>query len=190
MPSTRNQGDKTKDGNDMADNVKILVYQVCATSEFQRKISEIFSCIINDVIQGHLKAFDDKTSQLEVRLGRLEDRVLMQEAEIDALKQSRKRRSLCISGLQEDAEKKSSDLVLNMVSTRLSITISSEDLTACYRIGKSSTPGKPRPLIVDFSDAGVRDRIYRAKSILKGSKIFISENLTSSRLSLIRSAAE
>ena len=81
------------------------------------------------------------------------------------------------------------DLVIETISTKMSIEISSEDLDRTHRIGKKK-PGqnKPRPTIVKLCRCNVRKKFLSNKKNLKGSNVSITESLTPKCMEILKKA--
>ncbi|CAG9790297.1 unnamed protein product [Diatraea saccharalis] len=66
-----------------------------------------------------------------------------------------------------------------------------KDIKRCHRMGQSkNTSDKPRPIIIKFEQAAIRDQVWFSKAKLKGSGTTISEFLTQSRRSTFIAARE
>lgn len=57
-------------------------------------------------------------------------------------------------------------------------------LLVCHRLGKKARSSKPRPLLLRFSTCLLRERVWGAKTKLRGSGMSLSEFLTSNRHSV------
>lgn len=68
--------------------------------------------------------------------------------------------------------------IVKIIINKLKITnFRNEELTNVYRIGKKKT-NSHRPILVEFFSANRRKEVVAKRTLLKGSKIFINEDLT------------
>lgn len=101
--------------------------------------------------------------------------------EIDRQEMRRRRKMLLFHGVSEEKTEDLTSRVVGLVADRLLVSnFSSSSIKSSYRLGQSSN-NKPRPIVVKFSDISVRDKVWFAKTKLKGSGITQSEFLTKSR---------
>lgn len=69
---------------------------------------------------------------------------------------------------------------------KLNVNLESTCLDRCHRIGKNGNKG--RHLIVKFINYDDRHTILTNRKLLKGKKIYITEDLTNNRLALLKQA--
>ena len=117
----------------------------------------------------------------------------MLREKIDDLEQYTRRSSLRIHGVPEERGENVEDKLLNIFSEKLGITITPECVDRCHRVGpiRNGTDTRKktvRPVIVKFTSYKFRDSVYRSKSKLKGTKLVVSEDLTSTKYSLLTAA--
>ncbi|KAJ8937928.1 hypothetical protein NQ318_005535 [Aromia moschata] len=98
-----------------------------------------------------------------------------------------KRNSLRFNGIAEEEKEKLLDVIVNLVNDKLKVTCSGRDINCVLRLGKP-TPSKPRSVIVNFVTYIKRNEVYYSRKLLKGSGIFVFEDLTKFRYSLLTSA--
>lgn len=102
-------------------------------------------------------------------------------SEIDRLEMRGRRKILLLHGVSEKKTEDTSSVVASIVSNKLKVPDFSTDfISRCHRIGRPSE-NKSRPLLVKLRDAAVRNKVWFAKTKLKGTGITISEFLTKSR---------
>nr|CAI5869549.1 unnamed protein product [Callosobruchus analis] len=105
---------------------------------------------------------------------------------IDQLQQFSKRCNLRVFGIPETSNEKCRDVVYNVIKTKLKLnSLSQEDIEMAYRCG-SSKDDSPRAILVGFYSAKTKNEVYSNKKNLKGSKITIREDLTATRLKIVR----
>lgn len=85
--------------------------------------------------------------------------------------------SLIFNGINENGGSDVYEEVCGMVKNYFGVDVSMRDIDFCHRLGKQSDPAKTRPVVVRFISRWLRDKLYREKRKLKGSKVVISEFL-------------
>ncbi|XP_063622338.1 uncharacterized protein LOC134794453 [Cydia splendana] len=94
--------------------------------------------------------------------------------------ESRSRASiLLLHGVPEAQGEDTSAVAVDILQQTLKVE--GVTLTACYRLGSNLTPSRPRPVLLKFSCHRIRDAVWAAKKLLKGSGRTLSEFLTSTR---------
>ncbi|CAK1545529.1 unnamed protein product [Leptosia nina] len=98
-----------------------------------------------------------------------------------------RRKFLLLHGVNETKDESSAS-VTKMMSVLLKLPDVNEDcLSRCSRMGVKRG-NKPRPLLVKFHDVEIKDKIWMAKTNLKGTGITLSEFLTKTRHKLFMAA--
>ncbi|CAG9790261.1 unnamed protein product [Diatraea saccharalis] len=99
-----------------------------------------------------------------------------------------RRRILLLHGVVEQKDEVAAEVVLRVVSEQLKIVgLSRHDISRAHRIGQHSND-KPRPILVKFCDVAIRDKIWFAKTLLRGSGVTLSEFLIPGRHKLFMEA--
>ena len=121
---------------------------------------------------------------------------------IDELKQYSRRNCLHINGIKEtdppkeNVSEETSEIstqenidiaVLLLFNEKLRVDVHIRDIDRTHRIGREKQKNKdaPRPIIVKFSNYNTRQRVFQARSKLKGTQITIVENLNSKRVAIL-----
>ncbi|ELU01331.1 hypothetical protein CAPTEDRAFT_187669 [Capitella teleta] len=146
--------------------------------------------LLRDTIRGHLcsmieslktdlKRRDDRIDHLETRLEELEERN-------DTLEQYTRRNSVRINGISESAAEDCENKVLSTFNEKMSLSplMTMVSIDRMHRIGKP-VPGKHRSIIVKFATYHQCKRVLSKRSSLRGSDIFINEDLTKHRNNLL-----
>nr|CAI5863150.1 unnamed protein product [Callosobruchus analis] len=107
---------------------------------------------------------------------------------IDNMEQENRMNSLRIFNFKEKPQEKLNDDVIQLIYSKLGITIKHEDILEYRRIGKKSDV-KPRCVLIKLANASVKLSIYNEK-MLKGSKVVIKEDLSEGRRKLMDYAIE
>lgn len=172
--------------------IKTIVMQVISAPDFistlAKSIAEVLSV-----------EFKDRISNLEQRVDNLEIRnqeLLGGYSELikytDSLEQYSRRSNIRIFGVPEASGQQvenTTDVVLNLFSEKLSITMNTASIDRCHRL-RSNMPNKPRPIIVKFMSYRDKHIIFSAKKKFKSTPIVVREDLTPARAKLLHSVIE
>lgn len=110
--------------------------------------------------------------------------------QMERLDMRSRRKILLFHGVPEDKDKAATVTITNLVSSKLKITdFSSDNISRCHRLGRP-IENRPRPLLVKFREVSVRDKVWFAKTKLKGTGVTQSEFLTKSRHSVFMRARQ
>ena len=99
-------------------------------------------------------------------------------------------------GIPETPNEKTDEVVREVVKERLNIELNPSDIARSHRITPKPKPGStarsenPKPIIVKFNTYNTRQAVFDAKSRLRGTKIFIQEDLTPHRRELLNAARQ
>lgn len=107
-------------------------------------------------------------------------------AKTDDLEQRSRLENLRIFGLAEKSNENTDQLVLD-VAKKVGVTLNLSSIARSHRVGKKR-PGSSRPVIVKFVSFADRQRMFGAKKNLKGTKITIKEDLTNTRMEILKAA--
>nr|CAI5861859.1 unnamed protein product [Callosobruchus analis] len=116
------------------------------------------------------------------------NRIKIEEAnkKIEQMEQFSKRCNLRFFGIPETNDEKCRDVITDIIKTKLNLSsISTEDIEVAYRSG-SSKGNAPRVIFVRFYSARVKNDVYSNKKNLKGSRITIREDLTATRMTIVK----
>ena len=101
---------------------------------------------------------------------------------LDEIQQDNRQRNLIISGLDADNAKQS---IINCVNKKLHIKIGRKDIKLTRIITPPRNP-ENKLIKVRFYSEELRDEIYRKRTSLKGTQIFLNEDLTRHRAELLK----
>lgn len=171
------------------------------------------SSLLKKLVQDAVKeAFSDVVTRLEKQEGRiieLEGKVKAQEVEmkhrqeaeenykeklsvlekkLDAMEQHSRSHNIRIQGVHETKEE-DPEKVMIAVGRKMGINVTPSDFVRCHRLGPppptDSHRKVPRPLLVQFASLHTRAQVMGARAKLKGSKIFVNDDLTPTRQKLL-----
>ncbi|KAJ4448744.1 hypothetical protein ANN_00135 [Periplaneta americana] len=144
------------DGEGSANLIKDAV-----VSELQRSI-DFNSEVIQDLKQ--------TIEQRDRKIGELERKV-------DDLEQYQRRQCVRIFGIEEEVGENTDKLVVEL-ATNIGVELKVEDIDRSHRVGRTTSDGRPRPIIVKFCSYRKRSEVFFNKKRLKGSGMTLREDLT------------
>lgn len=110
---------------------------------------------------------------------------------LDHLEMRGRRKILLLHGVAEQQKEDITQVVVKTVTEQLKLaSFGACDISRCHRMGRSSAPDRPRPILFKLRDGTLRSKIWSAKTSLKGSGITMSEFLTKARHDAFMAARE
>lgn len=172
-------------------DVKKLFELQAESKDAQIKATQSLQYLSNklDEIEVENNKKDERITQLEERVKKLEKEKKDVCDNIDKMEQYSRRNCLLLHGVRENSNEDTDDIVVKTISENLDIDIQKEDLDRTHRIGKGNrADGKARPIIIKFARYNVRRNVYSNKKKLKGKSLLITESLTKARVTLLKQA--
>jgi len=109
------------------------------------------------------------------------------ESRLDELEQYGRRNNVRIFGVQEN-DNEDTNAIVEKVASKMNVSLPDSAIDRSHRIG--SKGAFPRPIIVKFTSYAYRSEVFFNKKRLKGTKITVREDLTKTRLKLLKDAAK
>ncbi|XP_063956825.1 uncharacterized protein LOC135154505 [Lytechinus pictus] len=163
----------------------------------QDAVTEAMSAIITRLemqegqimeLEGRIKAQESEIQLHKEAEKKSVEKVAVLEQRIDDLEQKSRSRNIRIQGVPEVKDEDPEEAVID-IGRRMGVNVTSSDFVRCHRLGplvdKGARRSSPRQLLVEFSSLRTRARIMGARSKLKGSKIFVNDDLTPTRQKLL-----
>ena len=122
---------------------------------------------------------------LEAELNSTQSQVKLAIAEANDNEQYSRKYILRIFGLEEKADKNCTELLKEFCATKLNFQLSVAEVDRVHRVAKKQL-GKCRPILVKFISYRTKMELMKRKSKLKGSRLFINEDLTRFNMRLYR----
>ncbi|CAH1155632.1 unnamed protein product [Phaedon cochleariae] len=139
----------------------------------------------------HFEQMEAKINSLVDKLTSIEEVAESNKVEIksmndrmDKLEQKLKSNTLRIIGLDEEPNENLIAKVSNLLNNVLKVPCTQQDFNNIYRTGKIKNQTKPRTIMISFISHMKRNQIYAAKKLLKGTNMYINEDLTKLQYSL------
>lgn len=112
----------------------------------------------------------------------LQDQIRLLAYESDNQEMRARRKILLIHGIPEDTKEDTAAVIAKTVVEQLKVSdFSISDISRCHRMGRLSKPDRPRPILLKVRDMSLRNKLWYAKTTLKGSGITLTEFLTKPR---------
>ena len=176
--------------------------------EREKTLVKVQTAILRDFFSEEIQSLkealelkDRKIKQLNDKCDKLEKKVSDLEEQVEELSQYGRRETIVISGPDtipaETTGENTTDIVCNLIKSKLSINIKSSDISVSHRLGRpksssasaSASPAidivQNRPIIVKLVNRSLKHDLIAA-CVLKKPKLFINESLTPQRLALFR----
>ena len=175
--------------------------------EREKTLVKVQTAILRDLFNTEFQSLkealeqkDKKIKQLSEKCDRLESKISSLEDQVEELSQYGRRETIVLSGPDvlppETTGEDTTDIVCNLVKSKLKINIKASDISVSHRLGKSkissassaaSSAATPqcRPIIVKLVNRSLKYDLISACVSLKP-KLFINESLTPQRLALFR----
>ena len=177
-----------------------IVKALCSDEIRNKLVNAIVDAMVEQVTQSvyaaitlDLEQYNKKMQSLEDQISNLQHKVKLMEDLSEEQEQYSRRNCLRFQGIPEKPNENTDDLVRNIVAEKMSIQLTPLDVDRSHRISPRSgqtDDNKPRPIIMKFTRHNVRQEIYANRSKLKGTKIYIHEDLTRRRQDLINKARQ
>lgn len=121
-------------------------------------------------------------------LKNLQKQVEMLSQNVDNLEMHSRRKILLFHGLPEDKDEDTTKVVVKLIASQLGIAgFNPDHIRRCHRMGTADSK-RQRPILVKFNDLITKNKIWFAKTNLKGLGITVSEFLTKMRHDLFITA--
>lgn len=170
------------------DIIKKSIESVFSNETFMKKmvkkISESLESKINGKIQDCKKKMEERYQDCEIKMRVLEENL---HERLDALEQHSRKKNLRIYGVQETANEDTTDALISIFE-RSNLLIPKEEVFSCYRIRQEKDG--PRPIFLQLKKIETKHGLLRNIRKLKGQRIFVTEDLTTHRLKLLKAAKE
>ena len=156
---------------------------------FKEELKSI-KCMLNSVVDEN-KRLKKENEENKIEISILKEQVKSSQRVANDLEAYSRRNSVRILGVADHKEEKNGECQEKIVEIfkKLELNLNDRSLDAFHRIGFFKT-GRPRPIIVKFVRRVDRDAVLKNKKKLKGSDIFIHEDLTSENHHLLKCAKD
>lgn len=158
------------------------------TQEMKTAIKETVKELLSDeeFIDRIFKKVSERVNVLEKTVKEQEQKIEQLETKLINMEQNFKQNNICIYGIEENEHENINEKVLKICNVQVKVSIQRDDVIKSYRIGRNTNNSRPRPVIVKLDRIYLKNTILKNRKHLKGTKIVIGEDLTKSRLLLLK----
>ena len=155
----------------------------------QTKLSEQQNKIIKEQAE-QLQEKSQQIAELERKIENMSTELTKVKSSLNDVEQYGRRNSLRFSNLGLDPKLPEVELTkqVTFINDRMLVNgpiLSESDIERCHPIGRPRT-NSPSQIIVKFSSYHTKKRVFGANSRLRNSKMFVSEDLTRMKFSLVK----
>lgn len=178
---------------DIQEIIDRSIKSLLSEEQFFARIVDAVAKTVECSIQPVLNAMNDKVAKVNesVNILRKEQTTLTEQQihikmELDSLEQYSRRNNIRIFGIPEVEKENTYDVVVKLFGEKLGINMGEEAIDRTHRAGLTRN-GK-RPVIVKFISYQFKTLALQKRPLLKGTGIYIAEDLTQHRLQLFKAA--
>lgn len=153
-----------------------------------------------DVLDRSNKNLESENAEMRNMIGMLKNRLDQVEQKSDELDRYSRNSNALIHGLTVNNDESTGtilrDRVISDLNVHLNLNLTPADINAVHRLRKFTTSvvgsahQKPPPVIIQFHDREVRNRVLQNRKKLKGKPIVLTEQLTARRAVLLSKATD
>lgn len=184
----------------LSEEVISTIVQAVSKAILENVTNEVYKAINFD-----LQMESEKVVALETKVKLIENQLSTYQSALEDHEQYSRRNCLRIHGVVEKDNEKTDDIVIGIIREKLHVDIRPEDLDRSHRIplraydrdrrlrngrdvANDEPTHTPNPIIVKFARYNTRHQVYIARQKLKGSNVYIHEDLTRERNKLVYQA--
>ncbi|XP_060581807.1 uncharacterized protein LOC132738341 [Ruditapes philippinarum] len=164
-------------------------------SEVCTMLNATVESIVKGVVDGlqlQINVLQKENEDLKATNLALSTRIDILELRADATEQYSRRDNLRITGISENKDENTDQIILDM-SSSIGADLSLDEIAVSHRVGKPRSSGKPRDILVKFASRRSRDKLLKKRALLKSkghTKTFVNEDLTKIRSELLYEARQ
>lgn len=128
---------------------------------------------MRESVEGKIDGVKKEVQKMETRLENQDTRIILMEKEV-------RKRNIIIYGIEEKMEenwKTLKEIIIAFLKNTMEVETKLEEIDEFYRMGKK-VPNKNRPIMLKFITYWKKQEIIRSTGKLKGTKIFLDQDLT------------
>ena len=145
----------------------------------------------DDFCEKIAKIVSNEVTTLKESMTRLEQENQLLKKKLDDVEQYTRRNNVRVFGIPEEENENVENSVLKVFQEKMGVAVQPESMERCHRLGRRDDRNRgPRPIIVKFMSYKHREAVFNMKRRLKGSKIVVSEDLTSYNYNILKYAKE
>lgn len=149
---------------------------------------------VTESLKNEVVLLRTELEQRDNRIAQVEKDIEMLTAENDRLEQQLRSSAMRISGIPETPGEDCIAKTIQLFNQDLNVEppLTPLEVEGAYRVGSAAyaAPNRPRPLYVKLTTTAIKNRICTKRAVLKGTKIFINDDLTKRRTTVFAKARE
>ncbi|XP_045480093.1 uncharacterized protein LOC123684736 [Harmonia axyridis] len=143
--------------------------------------------MVFDKLKDEWNSLQEENDMLKSQIVDLQRENTMIEQRLNLLDQQSKCKTLRLLGLEDKRGENLAETLKRTLNSNLSLQQDDLQIEHCYRLkNKSDKPNSTGAVLIHFSSMKSRDEVYKNKSKLRGSKLILTENLTSHNYALLK----
>lgn len=175
----------TRNKSDIISIVKDSINEFFLDKEFIGRLTEK----ISESIEQKLKSLEEKVKTQMDKIRNLEQKVIYLQQGMDDIQQRGKLKNLCIYGVPEENGERLDNKMLELLKSKTNVPLILSDIVDAYRIGRpGGNTNKTRPTIVKLPNIKLKRELLKCGKNFKGTNIFLTEDLTKDRRTLLLQA--
>ena len=143
----------------------------------------------SSAFQLEMEAKTRKLHALDEQIKHMQKNIVDIKASVDEQEQYSRRNCLRFHGVPETAGENTDKVIIELVKEKMGVELHPSDIDRSHRITprnpKEGDHAQPKSIIVKFSRYNARDSVYRARTKLRRTNIYIHEDLTAKRSRLL-----
>ena len=152
-------------------------------------------------LESYTKVYTNTSDLLKTQMDNASRKIKILEDKLDDQEQRSRNQCLLFHGVEENQDENTDMKIIELCRNYLGTDIDDSSIARSHRLGPRKEAGKPttrknkkdekpRPIIARFNNFKVRQKLFSSKKMLKGKPFSITENLTKTRMDLLRKANE
>lgn len=184
---TRSESQQYKNKLVMEDFTQSLI-NALKSPEVRHLLIDDLAEKVSDKVHEKIRSLELKLVERDVKIQNLETKISTLEEKLDEYEQYSRRENLRIVGLKESPKEDVIQSIIQFSREKLKIDLSDKDISRAHRVGPKDQKGKSREIIIRFTSNAAKTKMKSEAKVLKGSGIFINDDLTKKRAHLLYQA--
>lgn len=179
-----------------SENLHDMIVKAMSSEDIRTKLVEsIVDTIVEQVTQSVYQALQMDLDEHREQLNTLDEKVNTLEKKVTALQsvceeqeQYSRRNCLRFQGIKEVPNECTDDTIRRLASEKMDVELRPCDIDRSHRITPRSgtANGRPHSIIIKFASYNARQAVFSNRTKLKGTNVYVHEDLTAYRQQLLR----
>ena len=175
-------GERTRSISEKKDFVKLCLNELLENEHFLSALRDTIAGEVERVFRDRFEEMAAHVTSIQKVNKDLSDKCEMLSTKCDSLEQYSRRTSIRISGIKDGSHLEVEASVISILRDKLELNIDASSIDRCHPIGKPQDGS--RNVLVKFVSYRHQRQVLASRSKLKGTGIFINEDLTKTRYGL------